>query len=1803
MISILLTLLTALPITASAATSGTCGNNLTWTLADNGTLTISGTGDMWNWGYNGAPWYSSRAYIVNVVVESGVTRIGGGAFYRCESLTSITIPEGVTSIGDIAFRYCISLTSITIPEGVTSIGNGAFCYCHSLTSITIPEGVTSIGDEAFYSCHNLTSITIPDSVTSIGYSAFCYCESLTSITIPEGVTSIGYGAFYYCESLTSITIPDSVTSIGNGAFDDCESLINITVDVNNPNFSSVNGVLFDKNKTRLIKYPAGKSDTTYTIPEGVTSIDKYAFQYCISLTSITIPEGVTSIGNGAFYDCHSLTDVYYSGSEYDWAKISIGGINSYLTNATIHYNNLPPIEYEYLPPVSISNGEFNFASGKGSAYFDYYDYYFKNNAYSYNHDLAKTSMRLALSAYGKIQKLKDDNGEVIEKIYDNAPQNVANFLGQLGFVGVDYNDEFTEPPERNSIGVIAGRKHVIYPDGNYTLIAVAIRGGGYENEWGGNFNVGSNDHHAGFELARKQVVEFIKTYIASQRIGGNIKLWITGYSRAAATTNLTAAYFDENPSAIGSMVTLTPENIYAYCFEAPAGVVNPDNETGLYNNIFSIVNQHDFVPMVAMRKWGYDRYGITKYLPSAQTNKNYYDLRNDMLDYFAQYHKSDYKVDDFTYYYTFASNKNLIKNGYGTQGVYLEKVIDKLAENIGNPSNYENEFQEMFEYIGENIVGLGKTEELANSLLDEMKSRSLLYLVEGTYLLNPNTWAIAGTAYLTTRSAVKDAFENIGISVSSDAVDTLVGLIIDLGFDNVYTLLQNTSGIAQGHYPELCMAWLDAIDEDDFSDKRLRTLYLNCPVDMEIYDSNDNLVAAVYDNTPQKIDGSAIVPFIDENGQKIVYLPQDEEYRIEVIATDDGEVTYSVQERDINTGSTKVINYNNMSVKKDDTLTGTAENLKATEIATYMLSSNSVEVSEAEVFEDAEPITVETNAIGNGVVSTGGEYYKGEFAEVVATPAENEEFSGWYNGETIISSEATYRFQVTEAITLTAKFTENTCEIIFLDDEDDVISTQRIVKGTTVEIPEAPEKSGYRFEGFYKDKEYTTAITEGDVYTENTTLYAKYSEPSSSDGFYYFPIDDTTAEIIGYEYNDYELWIPVSLDGYTITKIVDSSFKDAEFETVFIPDTITEIGANAFEGCDYLETVNYIGTEEQWNAITIGENNDALVNADKVFDYNEDTVYGGFGEVDFTGSAVEGTLWFDYAYKNCVAIIEILNYDGETEKTLEIAIPAGTKEKEFSIPFDADDDEHEIYVSFVNNTTEKIEVGEGDWDYFYAERERFTDGDYTYVLSDGKAIIVSYNGTNTEVEIPATLGEFSVVGIDDYAFEECLYENEVEITSLTLPSSIESISEWALDCLYTLATISVADENEHFCVVDNVLFDKDKTRLVKYPAGKIGDSYSIPNTVKVISATALADNENLTTVIIPDSVTDINGYAFTGSAISTVTIPASVINIETAAFSWCYNLSEINVSGNNTHYTAVDGVLYNKDKTMLMQYPMGKENTSVVVSAGVTTICETAFLGCQAGTVVLPKSLTFIDYRAFYNCENLKTVLYYGSQEDWQNVDVEYRNDDLMYADFIYNYDENASVNADIISCYYDEGKVVANIKYNYIFEDCTTFFAIYNEDGRLVAMDSKPVTKNDTDATFRIEVGEDCKDMEVKAFFWESSNTLKPLGNVAYGVVGDLVLESTHPYGNNIDETKVYTYSGDCTSIDVTFSDDTETESGWDYIIIYDSNDNIIGEYSGTELAGQTIRVLGNTVKIRLTSDGSYTEYGYRTESIRVNK
>lgn len=372
--------------------------------------------------------------ITSVSIPNSVKNINDYAFYSCTNLTSITIPDGVESIGKNAFTYCNGIKDITIPKSAICIGEMAFYGCENLKSVAIQDGVQSIGAYAFDWCDRLESITLPDSVTSIGDQAFARtalydkwyynselcsvlyignhlikadnwalnqnnisdysikqgiktiadnafesCEGLNKIVIPESVTHIGNKAFRSCSSLTDITIPKNVAGIGDGAFYECCNLTNVSIDDSNTAYCSENGVLYDIGKTKLMFYPSKKTETSFSIPKGVTSIGfgafsdctaltsvtipygmkriggyafhgckgltsikipdgvksigEYAFQSCEGLTSVTIPNSVTNIGSDAFNLCDALTEVNYTGTQVDWTNIDKG--DGYLGNENI----------------------------------------------------------------------------------------------------------------------------------------------------------------------------------------------------------------------------------------------------------------------------------------------------------------------------------------------------------------------------------------------------------------------------------------------------------------------------------------------------------------------------------------------------------------------------------------------------------------------------------------------------------------------------------------------------------------------------------------------------------------------------------------------------------------------------------------------------------------------------------------------------------------------------------------------------------------------------------------------------------------------------------------------------------------------------------------------------------------------------------------------------------------------------------------------------------------------------------------------------------------------------------------------------------------------------------------------------------------------------------------------------------------------------------------------------------------------------------------------------------------------------
>ncbi len=354
-----LALLLLLPAVPSAwAESGTAGD-VRWSMDSNGSLTISGSGAIPDYedGYD-APW--PRRQVTSIRIQSGVTAIGSHAFDGCDKAASVEIGDTVCSIGDEAFKYCGKLTSVRLPSAVTTLGEGvfmecsalheilvdnrnaafisqdgvlynrgvtrlvlcpaartgsytvadtvteigscAFFGCEGLTEIDLPASVTSIGDWAFFGCTHLPTLALPDALRTIGRRAFVRCDDLATMTLPAGLTSIGDMAFQY-SGLTTVTIPAGA-ALGENVFVGCTRLASVYVAAGSTRYASRDGVLFDRDLTTLLLYPAGKGGK-YTIPDTVTTVAAGAFGSS-GLTIVTVPDSVRTLGEGAFNNCKSL---------------------------------------------------------------------------------------------------------------------------------------------------------------------------------------------------------------------------------------------------------------------------------------------------------------------------------------------------------------------------------------------------------------------------------------------------------------------------------------------------------------------------------------------------------------------------------------------------------------------------------------------------------------------------------------------------------------------------------------------------------------------------------------------------------------------------------------------------------------------------------------------------------------------------------------------------------------------------------------------------------------------------------------------------------------------------------------------------------------------------------------------------------------------------------------------------------------------------------------------------------------------------------------------------------------------------------------------------------------------------------------------------------------------------------------------------------------------------------------------------------------------------------------------------------
>lgn len=464
--------------------SGDCGQNAAWTLNTEGTLIISGSGEIKK--EADADWTEVR----NVVIHKGISRIGDYTFSGCSNLLSVQIPYGVIYIGACAFSGCTSMASLEIPDSVLCIGAQAFYSCSALTSIEIPSSVTAMGCMVFGECSSLESIEMSSNITHIGTGDFYGCKSLTSLNIPSGITEIWDYAFAGCSSLQSVIVPEGVTALGSGVFQECSSLVSLTLP---------NGISMIPEDT----FWGCSSLVSIEIPSSVKTIAKRSFAFCTSLKEMELRNNIKEIEEYAFYGCSGINKVIFSckkpvicsnsfiGVTADayyiiddsWEKVESncgGGIFTWHASGirreieeaiiSVSYNSCKYDGNEKKPKVVVDYHGTRLTNGSA------YTLTYKNNKYVgtaiitiagkgiYTGKVTKT---FTIISPGKVKVSLDANGGVVEKTsksvsrgakYGTLPEPKRKGYSFLGW----YTSKTSGSKKESSTHVTASQNHILY---------------------------------------------------------------------------------------------------------------------------------------------------------------------------------------------------------------------------------------------------------------------------------------------------------------------------------------------------------------------------------------------------------------------------------------------------------------------------------------------------------------------------------------------------------------------------------------------------------------------------------------------------------------------------------------------------------------------------------------------------------------------------------------------------------------------------------------------------------------------------------------------------------------------------------------------------------------------------------------------------------------------------------------------------------------------------------------------------------------------------------------------------------------------------------------------------------------------------------------------------------------------------------------------------------------------------------------------------------------------------------------------
>ena len=599
----------------------------------------------------------------------------------------------------------------------------------------------------------------------------------------------------------------------------------------------------------------------------------------------------------------------------------------------------------------------------------YDDQWFFGNPYQYNHDLATTSLGFAMSGFGSKAGTPKD-------------KNVCAFLSNLGFDNDHYYSRGYDADDNGTVAFAVSTKEISSGSGETAmLLAICLRGAGYGNGgWTGNFDVGNGGaYHSGFYKASKYVENEIKNYIKEHNINSDrMRIWITGYSRSAAVANLLSA-------GLSTDKVCDKERIFTYTF------ATPNNQIILFEtphrNIFNIVNPNDIVPFVPLSQWGFGKMGTSYILPSTVQGH----MRTEYTD--AVYSKFEEITGGEVQYMT---PGNIETTHAWIRYAGGNAVTNRLTfyEYLQTPlMEFESGNDRAFDGF---LKGVTTTEELLELFKNEnyIKIATELYsVIEETKKTDPYSplLPLVSELYKVAKGAASEMIR--GKSTTN------IGIIMAL-YDIV--VHRFSSGLLKEHWPEAYLAWMTEITEEDLTRTNefvSKTAIIRCPVDVVIYDQNNNIVAQVIDNDVLDIEDSPVAAAVFGEEDKLFVLPNDQNYRIEITATDVGTMDYTIIENLADGSVARTVEFYDVDLYTDDVFTGNIDDIQYTDSENYALWKNQNTVIRHDYDSYAYPISgdesgdnhdifnIEVDEPDNGDVTVSNESVEsGGTVKVTVTP-------------------------------------------------------------------------------------------------------------------------------------------------------------------------------------------------------------------------------------------------------------------------------------------------------------------------------------------------------------------------------------------------------------------------------------------------------------------------------------------------------------------------------------------------------------------------------------------------------------------------------------------------------------------------------------------------------------------------------------------------------------------------------------------------------------------------------------------------